>query len=252
MRIVWTFTLFLSLICLQAQEPDAIFSQANKNYNLGSYEEALKGYDSIVQLGVHSPELYFNMGNAHYKLNRIAPSILNYEKALLLDPTNEDIQHNLRFAENMTIDVIEELPTNAFDAFFTSISGAFSLPLWSGLVICFLALACLSFAAYVQSRISRQKRRLFTLSLLLGTFSLGSFGLAWDKQVRDAQQSKAVIFTQTTDFRSEPNLRSEVLVQLHEGTKVIIEDQVEQWVKVRLANGTIGWLTQSDVQRIAF
>jgi hypothetical protein len=50
----------------------------------------------------------------------------------------------------------------------------------------------------------------------------------------------------------EPNLRSEILVQLHEGTKVSVEDQVEQWVKVRLANGTVGWLTQNDLRRIAF
>jgi SH3-like domain-containing protein len=42
------------------------------------------------------------------------------------------------------------------------------------------------------------------------------------------------------------------LVQLHEGTKVSVEDQVEQWVKVRLANGTVGWLTQNDLRRIAF
>ncbi|GIR82020.1 MAG: hypothetical protein CM15mP83_7460 [Flavobacteriaceae bacterium] len=83
---MFDFIPLLCAICLQAQDVDAIFSKANKNYNLGSYKEALKGYDSIVQLGVHSPELYFNMGNAHYKLNRIAPSILNYEKAQLLDP----------------------------------------------------------------------------------------------------------------------------------------------------------------------
>ena len=49
------------------------------------------------------------------------PSILNYEKAHLLDPTNEDIEHNLRFAQNMTIDFIEELPPNAFDAFINSL-----------------------------------------------------------------------------------------------------------------------------------
>ena len=231
MRMCLTLFLFLYAICLQAQDVETIFSQANKNYNLGSYEEALKGYDSIVQLGVHSSELYFNMGNAHYKLNRIAPSILNYEKAQLLDPTNEDIQHNLRFAQNMTIDVIEELPANAIALF---------------------ALACFSFVAYVQRSQSQQKRRFFALSLLLGILSLSSFGLALDKQFRDVHQLEAVIFAQTTDFRSEPNLRSEVLVQLHEGTKVIVEDQVEQWVKVRLANGTVGWLTQSDVQRIAF
>ena len=252
MRICLTLFLSLCAICLQAQNVDAIFSKANKNYNLGSYKEALKGYDSIVQLGVHSPELYFNMGNAHYKLNRIAPSILSYEKAQLLDPTNEDIQHNLRFAQNMTIDVIEELPPNFIDSFVAGLSGALSLPFWSVLIIVLFALACLSFVAYLQRSRSQQKRRFFALSLLLGILSLSSFGLAWDKQLRDAQQSEAIIFAQTTDFRSEPNLRSEVLVQLHEGTKVIVEGQVEQWVKVRLANGTVGWLTQSDVQRIAF
>ena len=246
--------IFLSLLSLQlqAQNPDSIFSRANKNYNLGSYEQALEGYDSIVQLGLHSSELYFNMGNAHYKLNRIAPSILNYEKAHLLDPINEDIQHNLRFAQNMTIDAIEELPPNAFDAFINSLSGVFSLPLWSGLVIGLLALACLAFAGYLQSRKSQQKRQFFVLSLLLAVLSVSSFGLALDRQARDAQQSEAIIFAQTTDFRSEPNLRSEILVQLHEGTKVRVEDQVEQWVKVRLANGTVGWLNQNDVQRIAF
>ena len=246
--------ILLSLLALQlqAQPPDSIFSRSNKNYNLGSYEQALEGYDSIVQLGLHSPELYFNMGNAHYKLNRIAPSILNYEKGRLLDPTNEDILHNLRFAQNMTIDVIEELPPNAFDAFINSLSGVFSLSLWSGLVIGLLALACLVFASYLQSRQSRQKLRFFVLSLLLTLLSVSSFGLALDKQARDALQPEAIIFAQTTDFRSEPNLRSEILVQLHEGTKVRVEDQVEQWLKVRLANGTVGWLTQSDVQRIAF
>ena len=251
MRITINF-LFLLALQLQAQNPDSIFSRANKNYNLGSYEQALECYDSIVQLGLHSSELYFNMANAHYKLNRIAPSILNYEKAHLLDPTNEDIQHNLRFAENMTIDVIEELPPNALDALINNLSGVFSLTFWSGLVIGLLALACLAFVFYLQSRKSLQKRKFFVLSLLLALLSVSSFGLALDRQARDTEQSDAIIFAKMTDFRSEPNLRSEILVQLHEGTKVRVEDQVEQWIKVRLANGTVGWLTQNDVQRIAF
>ena len=244
--------LFLIVLQLQAQTPESIFSRANKNYNLGSYEQALVGYDSIVQLGLHSSELYFNMGNAHYKLNQIAPSILNYEKAHLLDPTSEDIQHNMRFAQNMTIDVIEKLPPNVFNEFINSLSDAFSLPLWSGLIIGLLALACLAFAGYLQSRQSWQKRRFFVLSLFLVVLSLISFGLAFDRQTQDAQQSEAIIFTETTDLRSEPNLRSEILVQLHEGTKIRVEDKVEQWVKVRLANGTVGWLTQSHVQPISF
>lgn len=246
------FFLFFLTLKLQAQTPESIFSLANKNYNQGSYEQALAGYDSIVQLGLHSSELYFNMGNAYYKLNAIAPSILNYEKAHLLDPTNGDIQHNLRFAQNMTIDIIEELPPNAFDSFISSLSEAFSLPLWSGLVIGLSLLSCLTFAVYILGREPRLKRQFFVISLLLVVLSLSSFGLALDRQSRDKEYSEAIIFAQTTDFRSEPNLRSDILVQLHEGTKVRIEEQVEQWAKVQLANGTVGWLIQNDLQPIAF
>ena len=68
MRIPMIF-LFLLAVQLQAQNPDSIFSRANKNYNLGSYEQALAGYDSIVQLGLHSSELYFNMIIKNQKLS---------------------------------------------------------------------------------------------------------------------------------------------------------------------------------------
>ena len=106
------------------------------------------------------------MGNAHYKLNRIAPSILNYEKAHLLDPTNEDIQHNLRFAQNMTIDVIEELPPNAFDAFINRLSVRFPpIVEWIGDWV--IGIGVFGIAVYLQSRQSRQKRQFFVLSLLL-------------------------------------------------------------------------------------
>ena len=99
----------------------------------------------------------------------------------------------MRFAQNMTIDFIEELPSNAFDAFINSLSGAFSLPLWSGLVIGLLVLACLAFALYLQSRQSRKNDN-FCLVDIVSVISVSSFGLALDKQARDAQQSEAIIF----------------------------------------------------------
>ena len=110
MRKIIIILLGTITVSLHAQTAEDLFAQANTQYNLGQYQEALVLYDSIVTLGVHSADLYFNIGNAHYKLNQIAPSILNYEKALLLDSGHKGVLTNLPFAQNMTLDAIESLP----------------------------------------------------------------------------------------------------------------------------------------------
>ena len=55
------------------------------------------------------------MGNAYYRLNRVAESIFYYEKAKQLDPSSDKIKLNSSFAENMTIDSIEELPKSQIE-----------------------------------------------------------------------------------------------------------------------------------------
>ena len=50
----------------------------------------------------------------------------------------------------------------------------------------------------------------------------------------------------------EPNLRSEVLLTIHEGAKVFVLENVEDWIKVRLINGSIGWIPESSIAYISF
>ena len=91
------FIVIFNCFYVVSQSPDELFRYANKAYNDGQYERAIKYYDSIISIGQHSPELYFNLANSHYKLNSIALSILNYEKALLLNPKNKSILNNLQY-----------------------------------------------------------------------------------------------------------------------------------------------------------
>jgi SH3-like domain-containing protein len=76
--------------------------------------------------------------------------------------------------------------------------------------------------------------------------------LAYYQQSDEQLEIEAVIYAQQVDFRSEPNLRSEVIVQLHEGTKLAVIEQIEQWAHVRLANGSMGWLPIESVEKIVF
>jgi len=234
------------------QSPEDLFREGNSAYNQGDYSRAISYYDSIASQGLHSAELYFNLANAHYKRNAVAPSILNYEKALLLDPDNAQVLNNLKFAQNMTLDRFSPLPESdikkATDKllFLTSVRG------WSMVVVVGSWLAALFFFFYLKTAYSASKRLFFSglvLSILCAVLAL-LFAL---QQKNTLQRTRpAIVFAQEESFRAEPNLRSEVLLSLHEGTKVFVQEFVEDWVKVRLTNGAVGWMPQSSIQQISF
>ncbi|CAI8156341.1 MAG: Uncharacterised protein [Bacteroidota bacterium] len=251
MRKISLFVLLWCFVCV-GQSAEDLFREGNNAYNQGDYERAIVYYDSINSMGVHAAELYFNLGNAYYKQNAIASSILNYEKALLFDANNTQVLNNLAFAQNMTLDRFSPLPESdlkkATDRllFLTSVRG------WSIAVVGFIWLTALLFFLYIKSRRSGTKRLFFSGFILtvLGALLSLSFALQQKKTLDDLQP--AIVFAQEEDFRAEPNLRSEVLLNIHEGTKVFVQEEVEDWVKIKLINGAVGWIPQSSIQYVNF
>ena len=122
MKKLLTFLLLLACFSGSAQN-EALFKEATAAYNEGDYEKAAKNYLEILENGQHSAELYFNLGNCYYKLNQIAPSIYYYEKALLLKPNESETKNNLAYAQNMTLDAIDELPETGLAKIKKSLTG---------------------------------------------------------------------------------------------------------------------------------
>ena len=61
---------------------------------------------------------------------------------------------------------------------------------------------------------------------------------------------EAIIFEKKIDFRTEPNYRSEIQFNLHEGTKVTIKEELDDWVLVELSNGASGWMESKSIKKI--
>ena len=241
------FIVFLLGYFSFAQAPEDLFRAANNAYNQGEYERAVMYYDSIHAQGVHSAELYFNLGNAHYKRNAIAPSILNYERALLLDPSNDDIRNNLVYAQNMTLDRFSPLPESDLKELSRDLLQLNDVRGWSVLSIAACWLAAIFFVFYVRSSNSTWKRVYFSAFVLLGLLIFISLASALQQKGAEENTQPAIVFSETESFRSEPNLRSEVLLTIHEGTKVYVQEALEGWVKIRLVNGAVGWIPQSSM-----
>ncbi len=245
-----TKIVYLLCICffsLSAQNKD-LFQEANTAYNEGNYPEAIDNYELILENGETSPELYYNLANAYYKLNKIGPSIYYYEKALQLKPTDEDIVNNLEFARNMVIDDIEKVPEAGLSKMVNNTISKLSFESWAWMSIVSSVIFSIFFLLYYFSMGSKLKRLFFGVSILFLIVSLGSLGFAYQQQILIQDSQYAIIFSEEVPVKSEPNLRSDELFFLHQGTKLKVLETFQDWIKLELSNGAQGWITKSEVR----
>lgn len=226
----------------------ALFEKGNTAYNEGNYNDAIGNYEAILNSGVTSAELYFNLANAYYKLNQVAPSVYYYEKALQLDPNDKEILNNLEYARNMAIDDIEEVEKGGLTKIVNDVISVLSYNGWAKTAIACSALFAVLFLLYYFSVGTRFKRLYFTFSMIFLVLGIVSVGFAFQQESYIESSNFAVVFAEEAPVRSEPNLRSDELFLLHEGTKLEVLETFQDWVKLELANGAVGWIDKNDVR----
>ena len=238
----------LGLYDAQGQQAEDLFQKGNTAYAEGSYEAAVEAYEELLESGQTAAEVHYNLANAHYKLSHIGPSIYHYEKALQLDPGDSDIRNNLQFAQNMTVDAIEAAPQNGFSRWWQSFLGSFGTTGWATLGIVCMFVFVLLFLAYYFSGIPLRKRVFFLSGMFFLFLALGSVTLGFVKADQLQDQNFAVIFAEEVGISSEPNERGEELFFLHEGTKVELLEDFQEWYKIELANGNQGWIRRDAIK----
>ncbi|EDP96689.1 tetratricopeptide repeat protein [Kordia algicida OT-1] len=250
-KITYLFLVFVASCTLVfSQDNTALFESANTAYNDGNYAEAIAQYKSILETGNHSAAIYYNLGNAYYKSNEIGPSVYYFEKALQLSPDDKDILNNLAFANNMTIDAIEPLPKTQLSKFIGNITGTFTYNEWAWIAVFCGFLCVISFLLYQFAYETLKKRIYFLISFLAFLFIIGTVAIAYQQYGKAQKDRPAIVFAKETTVKSEPNLRSDEVFVLHEGTKVQVLDTVDNWKKIQLIDGKIGWIISEDVNEL--
>jgi tetratricopeptide (TPR) repeat protein len=233
-----------------AQTPEALFTEANTFYKVEDYNRALGVYLTIEEKGLVSSDLYFNLGNCYYKLNKVAPAIYYYEKALKINPANEDALHNLAFAKRMTLDVIEELPKTIFQRFSANVIQKLAFDTWALIGVIASFLASLLFLLYHFSGSSKMKLLYFNTTIFAVFVMLVSVFFAFDNYDTVQKNRTAIIFATKAEIKNAPTANSEEVFELHEGTKVVILDELDNWKKIKIADGKIGWVYKDKIKEI--
>ncbi|MGQ7945782.1 tetratricopeptide repeat protein [Flavobacterium sp. WC2509] len=226
------------------------FEKGSDLYKNGKYDLAVKEYESVLATNKESAELYFNLGNCYYKLQKTAPSIYNYEKALVLDPNNQEALNNIKFAQKRTIDEIKVIPKVGFGKLLRDFTGIYPFDTWACIAIGFAVLFLIFFIGYYFSETGVIKRLFFVGMFIVLLFVLMSVLAAFFEKSHFDNERPAIVFAESADVRSEPQNASSSIFILHEGTKVYVEETLDNWKKIQLTDGTEGWIDSKAIKEV--
>ena len=244
--------LFLFIVTFAAgqQSPADMFQHGNALYQAGDYEKALAAYRSLLAAGYVSGELYFNLGNTCYKLGHIAQAVLQYERARRFMPNDEDLNHNLRLVNLTLADRIEPTPRLFLWDAWDSVKEAFSLNAITWLVYLFFVLVVAAVAGMILAR-TYSVRKVALLGGTAAALLLVASGAVFAAKLSDFNaRDQGVVVANVVNIKNSPDPKSSDAFVLHTGVKIRITDRLNEWIKIRLADGKVGWMMEDDVEII--
>lgn len=240
----------LLLASLSASASVTHWEAGNRAYIEGNYEKAIEEYTAIIEGGEYSMELYYNLANAYFKHGEIGKSILYYNKALRIAPSQEDVRHNLAIAEAQTKDRIAVIPEFFLHRWLRIVRNAMSCMAWSVLsIVAFAALLTFALLFLLASNI-RWRKAGFYCALCSAVLFVATLSFAASSRNDMLTHDEAVVMSSAISIKSSPDNSATDLFVLHEGTKVRIVAEMDEWCEVVIADGKKGWTEKKNIEEI--
>jgi len=227
-----------------------LITQGDSAYNREMYTEAISNYEAVLDQGLESAQLYYNLGNAYFNINMLPAAILNYERAKVLAPGDADIAFNLNIANNMITDKIEPVPEIFYISWWKSLRNSFNLHTWTVVSLGIFLLLVMCAGIFFLSRNILMRKFAFWSGIFFILFSIAGFSMTYTKYDIQSKHLEAIVFDPTITVKSSPNQLGKDLFVIHEGTKVFILEEINEWCNIRIANGSDGWLPAASIKRI--
>jgi tetratricopeptide (TPR) repeat protein len=242
--------ILIAYVDISAYSPKDEYNTANNEFNSGDYSKSAARYQTLIDSGYKESEVYFNLGNSYFRLNNIPMAILNFERAKKLNPNDDDIEFNLKIANLKIVDKFEPVPKVFFVEWYEIMiqlmySGSWGILTVASCWVFFISIVLLLFA-----KLSGLRKSITLLAFisLLAIFVSGFLG--YKAFMNENSDKQAIIFNPSVYVKSAPDPGSNDLFILHEGTKVTLTESIDNWLRIKLENGNIGWIKLDEIKII--
>lgn len=239
----WSVAVALLATPISAQAQGEILERANLLYQDGDYTGAIEAYEAVQAAGFQSPDLHYNLGNAYFKSGSLGRSILEWERALEGGRGDPDVVANLELARSITADAVEPLPR----FWLLSVVSWWVELIPRGLLILIVGTSWVIAAGGGITRILARNEPAARLGGWLAAAGLAVvlvFGT--NLAVRElgiAQAERGVILADAVPVQSAPAEDDDLtLFEVHEGTRVRIDQRTGAWAEIVLDDGKVGWV----------
>ncbi|MBI5538953.1 MAG: tetratricopeptide repeat protein [Bacteroidia bacterium] len=247
--LIIIFTVFVSFGSF-ALSTTAALDSATSAYKRGEFEKSVKVYETLLSEGMESATLYYNLGNSYFRLKNIPQAILNFERAKLLSPEDEDINFNLALASGFIVDKVNPIPEFFVYTWIKSVINLFTVNQWSVISLSLFIISLLLIITFLFSGKVSMRKMFFWLGILFFLVSVLSTVIALKSRSFIVNHNAAIVMQAVSTAKSSPNDNSTDLFIIHEGTKVTITEELDDWTEIKLADGSVGWIKSKDIEKI--
>jgi len=230
---------------------DELVVEGNRLYQQEDFAGAAAAYEAVLEAGYESAALHYNLGNAYFKAGELGRSILSWERALALSPGDADARANLDLARTLTADAIQPLPRFwLFDVVAWWVNLVPRTPL---LVI--VALGWLLLAGGVIARVLTRTEagaRWGTRAAVVGAAVVAVLGTnLLVRELGIGRPERGVVLADAVPVRSAPSEDDDLtLFEIHEGTRVRVDQRTGAWAEIVLDDGKVGWVPAAAFETI--
>ncbi len=247
--------------------PATTLAEADSAYNAKEYGEAIRLYKDVAESEGVSAPLLFNLGNAWFQEGDYGHAMLCYLRAKRLDPTQPEINANLRYLRSRVEDsnkaeqkgkrmkVTADEPS-FFQSVHTAIAVESSSNVWAVWgAVCFI-LFIGGAALYIFTRSVMARKVGFFGGILMAACSFVFVCFAISGARAASAKDEGVITGFKVTLLTEPGKETDAAKGgvLTKGTEVrIVSEETDAegnvtWYKVRLNSDFIGWVSADDLE----
>ncbi len=229
------------------EEAKQLFAQANQAYYSERSEDAVEGYQKLLDHGFGGPDVLYNLGTTYLSQGDLGRAVLYLERARRAGAREDDVMANLSLARSKQLDQV--VGAAGDDPFAVRVAAATHRDAMGWL---FLGSWVGGFGLLFLFRFLPRGRRAWAAvaagvalaaaipsGLILGTH-------AWVAENFD----QGVVISATLPARELPSDQSRVSFELHAGLKVRLLGTDGRYVRIRLPNGLVGWAEKGGISEI--